>query len=688
MKRLFLILILFISHYSFSQGLEWLDYTTNNESEIIADMVVDETGNIIQLIQSNPTMALNPAGPFGFSIRKIDDNGVEQWFESLDNYGITRATSIDTDSNGNIFILSFQGVLKLNPNGEFQVLSTIGCAVGDSDCTFYTYPQQIRVDNDDNVLFAIRPLWGGYVDIDPSENIEYFHSCCTGSYNFRLIKWTNELDNLIWQSQIYGSQNQYVTFDGTREIMVKAISFDIDSNNNIYVASTSGENIILSKISDDGSTLNQPYSNIISGFGYNNIGDISMLSDNEFILGGNFVDYIDLNPIESNQSEVLSSDYDIVGGAADGNGNQPVVNSTSFLVKYDTDFNVKWKKKIDGYLIDSIEDIETHNGNVYVAGMSEKRWGENISPPNGFWGFTHWLGHSAYLKIYNTQGDLLNEHNYISPYPECPVDTPYELADFSITRPYISTGTTVNLMHSWPKRTLSVFNDQVFYIGGEYSAFPPTTQCSGWNLYNQTMYNGGFDWDACSVNPIEEAGQNDTWSHSAGDQTIPLDGFIRPYVAKYGFDNCYNPSMEASIFIDGGNATLSIEIENFIVGNGNGDGHWNFSLNGETEVLNYSTGNVFLSNLTNGDHTIIIWLVDNENNPLSPPIEQIINFSTFDGTASCGELVTYNQIPNGDFIISLNTGSDLLASVTVDGELENNYDFIYITNSEGTILND
>ena len=45
--------------------------------------------------------------------------------------------------------------------------------------------------------------------------------------------------------------------------------------------------------------------------------------------------------------------------------------------------------------------------------------------------------------------------------------------------------------------------------------------------------------------------------------------------------------MEASIFIDGGNATLSIEIENFIVGNGNGDGHWNFSLNGETEVLNY-----------------------------------------------------------------------------------------------------
>ena len=372
MKFLNSLFIFLLFQFSFTQGLQWLDYTNNNESEIITDMVVDVNGDIIQLIQSSPNYASNPEGTYEFSIRKIDDDGIELWFESLVDYGISRATSIDTDSDGNIFILSFQGVLKLNSNGDYQILSTIGCAVGDSDCTFYTYPQQIMVDNNDNILFAIRPLWGGYIDIDPSENIEYFHSCCSGSYNFRLIKWTNGLDNLIWQSQIYGNQAPYTTYDGGLEIMVKAISFDIDSNNNIYVASTSGQNIILSKISEDGITMNQPYNNVIYGYGYNNIGDISMLSDNEFILGGNFVDYIDLNPIESNQPEILSSEYDLT----DGSGQQYVQNSTSFVVKYDSDFNVIWKKKIDGYMIDSIEDIETYNGNIYVLGMSEKRWGE------------------------------------------------------------------------------------------------------------------------------------------------------------------------------------------------------------------------------------------------------------------------------------------------------------------------
>ena len=75
----------------------------------------------------------------------------------------------------------------------------------------------------------------------------------------------------------------------------------------------------------------------------------------------------------------------------------------------------------------------------------------------------------------------------------------------------------------------------------------------------------------------------------------------------------------------GTTATLSISgFNNFVVGT---DGHWHYSVDGGDTVMVYDTNDVEISGLSIGDHTITAWLVDNNHNPLDPPVEETISFS-------------------------------------------------------------
>ena len=80
-----------------------------------------------------------------------------------------------------------------------------------------------------------------------------------------------------------------------------------------------------------------------------------------------------------------------------------------------------------------------------------------------------------------------------------------------------------------------------------------------------------------------------------------------------------------SISIDGNEVTISIvEFNNFTVGL---DGHWHYILNDEDYVAVHDINDVVLSNLSDGDHSLFIWLVDHMHNALNPPVEEIIEFS-------------------------------------------------------------
>ena len=159
----------------------------------------------------------------------------------------------------------------------------------------------------------------------------------------------------------------------------------------------------------------------------------------------------------------------------------------------------------------------------------------------------------------------------------------------------------------------------------------------------------------------------------------------------------------ATANVSGDDVTFSFEIDNFVVGTGAGsDGHIHYSLNGGAEVMVYSDGDLTLNDLPNGTHTIVFSLVDNAHQPLDPPVEVEVTFTTFDGVFACGvygELTYENGTSGGQTFGSDFTGpdsSELEFTVTpnegetvtmvIGGETELNWDWIYVTDADGTIL--
>ena len=151
-----------------------------------------------------------------------------------------------------------------------------------------------------------------------------------------------------------------------------------------------------------------------------------------------------------------------------------------------------------------------------------------------------------------------------------------------------------------------------------------------------------------------------------------------------------DPGMEVSATTDGGSATFTFDITNFTVGAaaGEGDGHIHYSLNGGTEVMVYSTDPLTLSDLPNGDHTIVFSLVDANHAPLDPAVEATVEFSTFDGVVACDGSYSYtygnNEDPANVIFTSVNEGGTV--TVTVTGSTENNYDDLVVTNGAGEVL--
>ena len=90
------------------------------------------------------------------------------------------------------------------------------------------------------------------------------------------------------------------------------------------------------------------------------------------------------------------------------------------------------------------------------------------------------------------------------------------------------------------------------------------------------------------------------------------------------FDNSVaSASWEVEVL--GTNAILSIvDLNAFAVGS---DGHWHYSVDGGDTVMVYDTNDVVISGLTPGDHSITAWLVDNNHNPLDPPVEMTMQFT-------------------------------------------------------------
>ncbi len=151
-------------------------------------------------------------------------------------------------------------------------------------------------------------------------------------------------------------------------------------------------------------------------------------------------------------------------------------------------------------------------------------------------------------------------------------------------------------------------------------------------------------------------------------------------------------------------ATVSMTVENFTIGaTGDGyDGHWHYALDGGSTVMVYDTNDLVLTGLSTGDHTLVAWLVDDSHQDLDPAVTETITWTQTDAPG-CGETLSYDY-PTGSsgggsfdtnftspdagdllFTTSVDNAGDEM-TVTIGGETESGYDWVYVTDGAGTVL--
>ena len=164
----------------------------------------------------------------------------------------------------------------------------------------------------------------------------------------------------------------------------------------------------------------------------------------------------------------------------------------------------------------------------------------------------------------------------------------------------------------------------------------------------------------------------DTWVER-GPLTLPTSATVTVafrYVGDYA-DEWYiddisvaeastSPSADWSVSVSGTDATISMTVDNFTIGpTGDGyDGHWHYSLDGGT-VMVYDTNDVVLTGLSDGEHTLVAWLVDDSHVALDPAVEETITFWTFSNDECSGAIaISDGEQISGDTTNATNEASD------------------------------
>lgn len=83
-------------------------------------------------------------------------------------------------------------------------------------------------------------------------------------------------------------------------------------------------------------------------------------------------------------------------------------------------------------------------------------------------------------------------------------------------------------------------------------------------------------------------------------------------------------------FIAGTDVDVTLSVQNFNVDNvGSGDGHIHYSIDGGDTVMKYDTDPISLTNLSYGEHTLTLELVDGNHASLDPAVTASVTFTTY-----------------------------------------------------------
>lgn len=110
--------------------------------------------------------------------------------------------------------------------------------------------------------------------------------------------------------------------------------------------------------------------------------------------------------------------------------------------------------------------------------------------------------------------------------------------------------------------------------------------------------------------------------------------------------------------------TVQFSVMNFVVADGTGDGHIHYSVDGGSEVMYYTTDPIQLTGLTEGSHTVDMWLVDNSHTPLDPAVEASVTF-TVDLGDNVNELSNNLNVYPNPVVSVLNINTENVQTIEV-----------------------
>ena len=248
---------------------------------------------------------------------------------------------------------------------------------------------------------------------------------------------------------------------------------------------------------------------------------------------------------------------------------------------------------------------------------------------------------------------------------------------------------------------LSNGNDGFCLVEGDEGAYTIVDCIGDWNG------NPGDGWDVAGVveatkdhTLVRKAsvteGNDGDWTSSAGtneddSEWVVLDQNTWDYLGSHPHD-LYNddisieitsPSEGETIFTSG--TTIEFSVSNFSVGaTGSGaDGHIHYQYAGGDVGMHYSTDPIELTDLTDGDYVLGLWLVDNDHQSLDPNIADTVNF-TVSMTFTAIHDIQYVADPDADDASPLN-GQAVTINGVVTAEFwgSDQYRYMHVQDAEG-----
>ena len=325
---------------------------------------------------------------------------------------------------------------------------------------------------------------------------------------------------------------------------------------------------------------------------------------------------------------------------------------------------------------------------------------------------------NKYLEIYNGTGTDVDLNNYSlsSCSNGCNEDNEWDYPD-NVTfaaGTIIANGDVYVVYHGSADAAIVAEGDQTFtYLSNGNDVFALTEAGATASSYTIIDIIGdmGVDeldggWDVAGVT---NGTQNHTlvrkstvttastdWSASAGtnesnSEWVVLDQDTWDYIGSHPHDLSNDDisieitSPEDGVTLFSNELAIEFLVSNFSVGSAGADGHIHYVLDANDPVMHYSSDPISLSDITLGDHSFMIWLVDNDHAALDPFAGDTISFTVSDEvTVTSVYDIQYVADPDADDASPLN-GEEVTIQGVVTAEFwgSDQYRYMHVQDAEG-----